>query len=345
MQHFNLSIQVWYRQNYRNLPWRNTKNPYKIWLSEVILQQTRVEQGLKYYNRFISTYPTVKDLAAADEQQVLRLWQGLGYYSRARNLHTAAKQVMEEYNGVFPNKYKEIKSLKGVGDYTAAAIASFAFDLPYAVLDGNVFRVLSRFYNDDTPIDTPKGKKLFQRYADDLLSRENPAEFNQAIMELGALVCKPKNPACDRCPIQDSCLAVREGDPLGLPVKSKKTKVTRRYFHYFIADIKDVQLVQRKGQGIWKHLYQFPLLETEKKVTKKAIQERVEMEYGVHLKGKIDQQKHILSHQHIDATFWVVNKAIESTDIETIPISTIDHYPLPRLIERFIEENETPFHD
>lgn len=212
MQHFALLIQGWYRQNSRQLPWRNTRDAYKIWLSEIIMQQTRVEQGTKYYYRILEKYPTVYHLARGKEQEILRIWQGLGYYSRAINLHKAAQQIVTDFNGVFPNNYKDIISLKGVGEYTAAAISSFAFDLPYPVLDGNVFRVLARYFNDATPIDTAGGQKVFKIYANEVLNKEEPAEFNQAIMELGALVCKPKNPDCLNCPLKDTCMAFNEGE-------------------------------------------------------------------------------------------------------------------------------------
>ncbi|WP_240612581.1 A/G-specific adenine glycosylase [Brumimicrobium salinarum] len=276
MHHFSLSIQVWYRQNGRILPWRATKNPYKIWLSEIILQQTRVEQGKAYYIKILKRFPKVEMLAAADEQEVLKLWQGLGYYSRARNLHAAAKQVVNDFEGVFPCTFKDILSLKGVGDYTASAIASFAFDLPHAVLDGNVFRLLSRYFNDPTPIDTTIGKKTFKQYVDELLDVNDPATFNQAIMEMGALVCKPKNPDCENCVLNSSCLAYNEGNPLTLPVKAKKVKVTKKYFHYFIYPSEYLQLIKRDDQGIWKNMYEFPVIETTGAMGKNEINKQLQ---------------------------------------------------------------------
>src|SRR5690554_294210 len=343
MHHFGLSIQVWYRQNYRKLPWRATKNPYKVWLSEIIMQQTRVDQGLSYYFKILKKYPTIDLLAQAGEQEVLRIWQGLGYYSRARNMHTAAKQVVNDFNGVFPNTYEDIKSLKGVGDYTAAAIASFAYDLPYPVLDGNAFRVLARYFNDPSPIDTGQGKKVFQIYAEEVLNRDEPAEFNQAIMEVGAMVCRPKNPDCENCPLNERCLAYNEGNPLSLPVKAKKIKVSNRFFHFFIYPSAKIQLMQRKGKGIWQNMYQFPMLEVDHQLNKKELKEISEVKLGVQLKNKIFSEKHILTHQHINATFWTVEDEVQGDGYIQTDLTGINVYPLPRLIERFIENNADLF--
>ena|SRR5690554_66816 len=343
MHHFALSIRVWYRQNHRELPWRSTKNPYKIWLSEVIMQQTRVDQGLSYYKKILERYPSVEFLAEADEQEVLRLWQGLGYYSRARNMHKAAQQVVDDFGGVFPDNYKDIKSLKGVGDYTASAIASFAYDLPYPVLDGNAFRVLSRYFNDPTPIDTGEGAKVFKAYAEDLISKDDPAEFNQAIMEMGAMVCKPKSPDCENCPLSESCLSYREGDPKLLPVKSKKVKVTTKYFHYLIFPSHEIQLIKREGKGIWQNMYEFPKLEVEKKIAKSELKKKVKERFGVELTKKVFAEKHILSHQHIEAVFWRVGGEITLVPNVKVDLTTIHDYPLPRLIDRFIENNSELF--
>lgn len=343
MHHFALSIQVWYRQSHRKLPWRNTKNAYKIWLSEIIMQQTRVSQGLAYYNKILKAYPTIDLLANAQEQEVLRLWQGLGYYSRARNMHYAAKQVVNDFGGVFPTSYLDIKSLKGVGEYTAAAIASFAYDLPYPVLDGNAFRVLARYFNDSTPIDTGQGKKVFKAYAEAVLNTEEPAEFNQAIMEMGAMVCRPKNPDCKNCPLNTTCLAYNEGDPVGLPVKSKKVKVNSRYFHFFIYPSSDIQLMKRKGKGIWQNMYQFPMLEVESKLLKNEVGDILEGQFNVRLGKKIFSEKHILTHQHINATFWTVNNEIVGDEYFKTDLAGIDTYPLPRLIERFVENHADLF--
>lgn len=339
MQHFALLIQGWYRQNSRQLPWRNTRDAYKIWLSEIIMQQTRVEQGTKYYYRILEKYPTVYHLARGKEQEILRIWQGLGYYSRAINLHKAAQQIVTDFNGVFPNNYKDIISLKGVGEYTAAAISSFAFDLPYPVLDGNVFRVLARYFNDATPIDTAGGQKVFKIYANEVLNKEEPAEFNQAIMELGALVCKPKNPDCLNCPLKDTCMAFNEGDPLTLPVKVKKVKVTKRYFHYFIYSGSVIQLEKRETKGIWKNMYQFPMIEVSRKLMKEEIEKLVASEFGVPLGKKILSKEHKLTHQNINATFWAVQQKIDQPKYIESDLKSIDKYPLPRLIDWFIENN------
>lgn len=341
MLDFALLIDVWYRQNKRNLPWRHTKNAYHIWLSEIILQQTRVDQGLSYYVKFIENYPNVQDLAAADEGEVLKLWQGLGYYSRARNLHNAAKEVVQKYDGHFPNTYQNIKSLKGIGDYTAAAIASFAFDLPYAVVDGNVFRVLSRYYNDETPIDSSQGKKVFTSYAEALLNKKDPASFNQAIMELGALVCTPKNAKCNDCPLLDSCQSYRAHRIYDLPVKSKKTKTRNRYFHYIYSE-NEILLKKRLGKDIWTNMYEFPLLELENIQEQKEIIKEIKNKLGFEVAEEpIAEYKHILSHQHIYATFWKLKAKTNLINIPYIKCSPkdLEGFAIPRLIDKFLEEN------
>jgi A/G-specific adenine glycosylase len=260
---FSRQITDWYRQNKRELPWRQTTNPYYIWLSEIILQQTRVIQGMNYYLKFINHYPTIDDLANADEQSVLNDWQGLGYYSRARNLHAAAKQIQSTYNGVFPKTYEEIISLKGVGNYTAAAISSFAYNLPYAVVDGNVFRLLSRLFDIDIAIDSNEGQKTFAQIANELLDKENPSLHNQAIMEFGALQCTPA-PDCSVCPLRVSCAAFSASRVAELPIKSKKTKVKEIEMNYLIIEQNGQILVrERTGNGIWKGLWEFYLIEDQ----------------------------------------------------------------------------------
>ncbi len=342
MHDFSLLIRSWYRQNGRSLPWRETTNPYLIWLSEVILQQTRVDQGQSYYEKFLKHYPRVQDLARASQEEVLNDWQGLGYYSRARNLHFAAHQIVDDFNGEFPDTYKAIKSLKGVGDYTAAAVASFAFNLPYAVVDGNVYRVLSRYFADATPIDTTHGKKLFAAYAQELLPKDDPASFNQAIMELGALVCRPKSPDCNHCPVQQNCSAYREGQEHAYPVKSKRTKVEVRYFHYLIAADHEVQIEKRNAKGIWQNMYQFPLLELKDQLSESALRNYISENFEVELVDRIAECKYILSHRKIYATFWRVDRRVTTGDnYTTIAVEKIDDYPLPRLIHRFLEENNT----
>ena len=344
MQDFSLLIRLWYRQNSRSLPWRTTNDPYFIWLSEIILQQTRVEQGRSYYEKFTKKYPTVFQLANSKEKEVLNLWQGLGYYSRARNLHFAAKQVVNDFGGEFPSNFQEIKSLKGVGDYTAAAIASFAFELPHAVVDGNVYRVLSRYYADDTPIDSSQGQRLFKSYAQELIANENPGEHNQAIMEIGSLVCRPKNPDCLNCPVQESCLAFRQGNVLDYPVKAKKTKVRNRYFNYLVQGTDKFQIQKRIEKGIWQNLYQFPLFESEKEIEKDKLIEEVRDQFGIEIKSKIAEYTHLLSHQKIHTVFWKIDQSIEKKEeLLSVGIEEVDDYPLPRLIHRFLEEHNPKY--
>jgi A/G-specific adenine glycosylase len=262
---FTNALLLWYRQHQRNLPWRHTADPYKIWLSEVILQQTRVNQGLPYYEAFVNTYPTVTHLANAPTDEVLRLWQGLGYYSRARNLHFTAQMVCSSYGGVFPTDYKSLIKLKGIGTYTASAIASFASNEAVAVLDGNVFRVLARYFGEDTDILSSKGKNRFSELAISLLPVYNSSEYNQAIMEFGALQCIPAKPDCAVCPLQETCYAFSQGVQAHLPVKSPKKAVKTRFFTYIIIMINEtIWMRQRVEKGIWQGLYEFYLIETEK---------------------------------------------------------------------------------
>lgn len=281
MEFSNLLIQ-WYLQNKRDLPWRNTVNPYHIWLSEIMLQQTRVAQGLPYFLSFTSSFPTVLDLANADEEQVLKLWQGLGYYSRARNLHNTAKLVAFERGGVFPDNYKELLQLKGVGEYTAAAIASFSYNEVVPVVDGNVFRVLSRYFDIETDIASSGAKKEFTELASELIPHDNPALFNQAIMEFGALQCVPKNPDCGTCVLNSGCLALQKNKVNELPVKLKKTKVRNRYFNYLVfSDDNQNHIVRKRTEkGIWHNLYEFPLIETAAEVDFDTISKLIFEEYG-----------------------------------------------------------------
>lgn len=340
MSSFSLLIRKWYRQNQRDLPWRTTKNPYFIWLSEIILQQTRVDQGLPYYKKFTSSFPTISDLANAEENEVLNLWQGLGYYSRARNLHTAAKQVIENYNGHFPSTYNEIRSLKGIGDYTAAAISSFSFDLPHPVVDGNVFRVLSRYFNESTPIDTTLGKKLFHQLATEVFNPSHAAEHNQAIMEFGALICTPKKPKCEDCPLQENCLSFRHKTILNLPVKAKKTKVRNRYFNYLV-DKETPILYKRTSNDIWTNMFEFPMIETEKSISSPNPHtlESKNWSYQSIASKPLFYKKHILSHQHIHAAFWSVQKlSLETPTITIESLSKSENFPLPRIITLFLEE-------
>lgn len=341
---FSKILIHWYSNNKRDLPWRKTKDPYRIWLSEIILQQTQVVQGLPYYISFLKHYPTVFDLANADENDVLKLWQGLGYYSRARNLHTTAKYVVNEFNGTFPNSYKELLKLKGVGDYTASAIASICFNEPAAVVDGNVYRVISRYFGIDTPINSSMGQKEFKTLAQKIIDRDNPATYNQAIMEFGAIQCKPQNPDCEICPLQNSCVALQKNIIKDLPVKLKANKVKKKFFNFLVfqSENGNTILEQRKAKGIWQNLYQFPLLETNQGVAEPFI-----AEYASNKVSNINKVKsvsefyediiiHKLSHQHLYTKFWIVqvDKILESK----ISNKEIHKYPVPILIGNFIDD-------
>lgn len=334
----------WYLQNKRNLPWRETVDPYKIWLSEIMLQQTRVSQGMPYYFAFTEAFPTVFDLANADERQILKLWQGLGYYSRARNLHATAKTVAFDYAGNFPVSYKELLHLKGVGDYTAAAIASFSYGEAVPVVDGNVFRVLARYFDVETDIASPKAKKEFAALAFELMPKDNPAIFNQAIMEFGALQCVPKNPDCAICPMNDSCLALQKGKVDKLPVKLKKQKVTNRHFNYLVYkdEAGNTVLNKRKGKGIWQNLYEFPLIETDSEADLAMVSDKIENEVVSVSRINTTPVVHKLSHQHLFITFWQVdvNGALENA----IALDDISKFPVPIVLHNFIERyfgNET----
>lgn len=339
---FSEKILQWYDENKRDLPWRATRNPYNIWLSEVILQQTRIVQGTPYYLRFIENFPTVQDLAKAPEEKVLKLWQGLGYYSRARNLHATAKMVVDEYGGQFPDSYKELLKLKGVGDYTASAISSICFDERQPVVDGNVYRVLARYFGIDTPINSTEGVKQFKSLARDMMHLDNIRDYNQGIMEFGAIQCAPKKPYCLHCPLHANCQALQQGLVAQLPVKLKKTKVRDRYFNYFVVhDSRDQTVLnQRTGKGIWQNLWEFPLLESDKRSTHNEVPQR--LQEVLPLKNVIELYRfnekpivHKLSHQHLHSYFWIakVNGEME----EGIPWKEIDQYPVPVLIADFIK--------
>jgi len=340
---FSNTLIYWYLQNNRELPWRKSKNPYFIWLSEIMLQQTRVAQGMAYYLKFTETFPTIFDLANADESTVLKMWQGLGYYSRARNLHFTAKQVANDLNGVFPSTYKELIKLKGIGDYTASAIASICFDEPNAVVDGNVYRVLSRYFGIKTAINSSAGIKEFKILAQTLLDTSQSGTYNQAIMDFGALHCKPQNPLCETCPFADSCVAFEKGLIKELPVKEKKIKVRNRYFNFLVIKTEDEKTIlsERKGKGIWQGLYQFPLIESDTNINKDeliASEEFIKLfpdETTISLFNK-KEIVHKLSHQHLYTQFWVV----ETTTLPkaTVNWTDIKQYPVPVLIANFLEE-------
>ncbi|SDE53792.1 A/G-specific DNA-adenine glycosylase [Mucilaginibacter pineti] len=301
---FTDELVQWYLSNKRDLPWRNTTNAYIIWLSEIILQQTRVEQGLPYFNRFLEKYPTVTDFAAAHEDEVLKLWQGLGYYSRGRNMLKTARLVQEQYNGVFPTSYDELIKLKGIGEYTAAAIASFSANEAKAVVDGNVYRVLARYYGIFEPINSTQGKKIFQSAASDLLNKQNPALHNQTMMEFGAMLCKPKNPACGICPVREGCYAFINNATTGLPVKLNKLKVRERFFNYFLVTDSNTILMNKRGENdIWANMYDLPMVETSALLSIDELIQLPEVKtmFGNNLNIIEDSpiHKHILTHQRL----------------------------------------------
>ena len=345
MNFSNLLIK-WYLQNKRDLPWRNTTNPYPIWLSEIMLQQTRVAQGMPYFLSFTTAFPTVFDLAKANEEQVLKLWQGLGYYSRARNLHQTAQYIATELNGIFPDTYVDLLKLKGVGEYTAAAIASFAYNEVVPVVDGNVFRILSRYFDINTDIAQASAKKEFTALAFELIPKDNPAIFNQAIMEFGALQCVPKNPNCSTCVFNESCAALQKNKVDQLPVKTKKLKVRNRYFNYIVAsDENENTLIQKRtSKGIWHNLYEFPLLETEKEEDFDFVSEQIQNEYFKEntissiLETNDKSIVHKLSHQHLHIKFWKVS--LNGTIKEGITYEKLKTFPFPIVIHNYIEREQ-----
>lgn len=339
----------WYETHKRMLPWRDTDNPFLIWVSEIILQQTRVAQGLDYFNRFIKRFPDVASLAEADEDEVLKYWQGLGYYSRARNLHAAAKDVMSRFRGVFPRTYEEVLSLKGIGEYTAAAIVSFAWNLPYPVVDGNVYRVLSRLFREDTPIDSTEGKKLFAELARMILDPARAGTHNQAIMELGALVCLPQQPDCGACPLRDKCLAFATGNVRAYPVKRGKTKTRNRYFHYLYIIYKGrTWLNRRSGRDIWTGLYEFPMIETDRAMTFAELCETEDFRYllgkaagSLRVSNVLSPVKHTLSHQILYASFYQIEIERLPSSLDqylSLPCADIEKYAIPRLIQIYLEK-------
>lgn len=340
---FANKLITWYLENKRELPWRSTSNPYYIWLSEIILQQTRVAQGTPYYFKFINEFPTVFDLANASEEETLKLWQGLGYYSRARNLQVAAKYVVEELNGEFPDSYTGLLKLKGVGDYTASAVASICFGEPVAVVDGNVYRVLSRVFGIDTPINSTEGKKQFKKLAQELLDKKEPASFNQGLMEFGALQCTPQRPQCESCPFSEKCIAFNQNLISQLPVKLKKQKVKKRHFNYlvFLSEERETVLQQRKGKGIWQGLYEFPLVETLAEASvENLIAENEFQNYSLSPEIEINLFNeepiiHKLSHQHIFTKFWIVTG--EELPESSVSVEEMNKLPVPVLIEKFID--------
>lgn len=342
---FHKQLIKWYLQNKRDLPWRETQDPYLIWLSEIMLQQTRVAQGLPFYESFVVAFPTVFDLANASEEQVLKLWQGLGYYSRARNLHFTAKFVANNLHGKFPNNYKALLELKGVGDYTAAAIASFSFAEVVPVVDGNVFRVLSRVFGVETDISNASAKKEFQELALNLMPKNNPASFNQAIMEFGALQCVPKNPKCEICIFNAKCVALQKDKVAILPIKTKKTKVKNRFLNYLIFEdeIKNTQIQKRTEKGIWQNLYEFPLIEMQKDVDFDEIIPLLSDQFSEkHTIVAVENLhlmpiKHKLSHQSLSIQFWKIK--IKGLLMNGLAFSEVKKFPFPIVIYNFIEKD------
>lgn len=341
---FSQRLLGWYSFNKRSLPWRSTHNAYFVWLSEIILQQTRVEQGLPYYLNFIKAFPSITDLANAKEDKILKLWQGLGYYSRARNLHFSAKYIVEYYDGVFPREYHKILELKGVGIYTAAAISSFAFGLPYAVVDGNVVRVLSRLFGIEVPFDTSLGRKQYQELAQDLLDKKNPAENNQAIMDFGALQCTPKSPKCSTCVFVPDCIAYNTDSIYKFPVKFKKLKIKKRFLNYLLIQNDNSLLLGKRDDGIWKGLYDFPFIEySSHKSEEEVVSSNQWMDFlkdkDYKIKSVSDVFVHKLSHQHIYAKFWIVDViAFQLERYSFVRKSTLKSYPISRLIDKFLKE-------
>lgn len=346
---FTKNLLKWHKtENTREMPWKGEKDPYKIWLSEVILQQTRVEQGRAYYERFLEAFPTVLDLAQAPEQQVFKLWEGLGYYNRCRNLIETAKKIAGAYKGQFPSTYAEIRELKGIGPYTGAAIASFAFDLPYAVVDGNVVRVLARYFGISTPADTVQGKKLFADLADALLERTMAGVYNQAIMDFGAVICKPRSPLCPVCVQKKDCQAYKGGWVAQLPVKEKTIKKKKRWLYYFIIEVpgEKVYIRQRKEKDIWEDLFEFVLWETDKAVYPEDI---LRSDFAVALFGsqtltvryisRIYRQE--LSHQTIQGQFITISLKKPLAGLKDhllVEKQKMKEYPFPKFINAWLED-------
>jgi len=343
------SLLQWYLLNKRPLPWRETRDPYKIWLSEVILQQTRVAQGIDYYHRFLLAFPDIQSLAAVSEQDVLKLWQGLGYYSRARNMHHTAREIVEKHKGIFPQSAAALKNLKGIGDYTAAAIASICFNEQVAVLDGNVARVISRLFAIDIPIDSNSGKKLLSDLANKLLHNYPPSTFNQAVMELGALTCTPKNPSCNSCPLALSCEALKQNETEKFPVKTAKKAPSVRHLNYlvvsFYSDGQEYVLLRKRTENdIWKNMYDFPCIETESAADVTKVLELIE-EHGLteslpfvikHVSGEYIHQ---LSHRRLLARFFQIElEGMPQNAVNVIKIrkNQVAELPIPRLIDRYM---------
>jgi len=343
-------ISAYYIENKRDLPWRKTKDPYKIWLSEIIMQQTQISQGTAYYYKFVETYPTVFDLAKAGEQDILILWQGLGYYSRARNLHHTAKEIVRKYAGQFPDNFQDLIKLKGIGEYTASAILSICFNKPYPAVDGNVLRVISRLYNISEPVNQTSGKKLITEKCEKLICKKNPGDFNQALMDFGATQCTSSAPNCENCIFNNDCEAYRTGKVNNLPIKIKAKRKIKEYYQYFIIIYDNEILIKKRTEGIWKNLYEFPLIVNSKKHSKKKISEQFARQHNINPRLVIpdvaDTFKHVLSHKILFVTFYLV-KSGKKTDFEAIirtenykkiKISELANFPLPQVIRNFLSD-------
>lgn len=342
---FHKRLISWYSKNKRNLPWRIAPEPYKVWLSEIIMQQTRIDQGTPYYDRFIAHYPNVKSLADASEDEVLKLWQGLGYYSRARNLHHAARQVVSEYGGRFPSTYKELLGLKGVGPYSAAAIASICYGEPIPVVDGNVYRFLARHFAIGTPIDSTEGKKEFYKKALELIDPDRPGDFNQAMMEFGATVCTPHNPRCTECPFRKTCAAYAQDAVDRYPVKAKKVKTQPLHIHYFVIRKQGgIFLKQRPSDGIWGGLHEFPMVSSPEKISKSTL-EKSASEIGLPALRNAKKSQpftHLLTHRRITAHFWLFDFPDFSPKSDLIFVQSpeaLKNTAVPRLIDRYLQEH------
>jgi A/G-specific adenine glycosylase len=348
---FRKTLLMWYRLHKRDLPWRRTTDPYRIWISEIMLQQTRVGQGIGYYERFLERFPDIVLLARASEREVLKSWQGLGYYTRARNLHAAARTVVKRHGGKFPGSYEEILALEGIGEYTAAAIASIAFGQPRPVVDGNVLRFLSRYSGLRIPVNTARGKEKIKELASGLIGKKDPGEFNQAVMEFGALQCKQVKPDCTACPLKKGCRAFRSGTTGILPVREKRKSLRRRYFHYLVIGRKNrgkeetVSIRKRDSRDIWKNLYDFPLIETSRPVSRdKLVQspewERIAGKEAMEITGISKTVRYVLSHQVIHARFIMIRSAGKrELPFLQVPVTRIREYPVPGLIEKFLKSD------
>ena len=344
---FQSEIIKWYYVNKRDLPWRETTDAYVIWLSEIILQQTRVEQGLPYFQKFLENFPDVKAFASASEERVLKLWQGLGYYSRGRNMLHTAKYIVDQFDGNFPTAYQDLIKLKGIGGYTAAAISSFSSNEKQAVVDGNVYRVLARYFGIEEAINSPKGQKQFAQLAQELIQDQEPSVYNQAIMEFGALHCKPKSPLCHQCPVQLGCYAYQHQKVEQLPLKLKKVKIRKRWFNYFVGINDDEILTKQRQPGdVWQQLYDFPLIELghEVAIDDVALLTKVHELFGKNVELTVlESKKHVLTHQTIYVQFFAIDNYIvnfnQHAEIKSVKLTTFKQLPHPKIIGDFIEKH------